>query len=295
MPNLSLKRTRYGRRCQPHPRHLVHHREPGWRLLVARAVSLEREVFDPMSRPVHRLTAAAHAEISHANPLSSAQMTQLAEWATQWAPATAIDIGCGPGSFSIGLAARCPVRVRAIDPNPHFLERARREARGAALLGSIDFLERTLCEDEGGCFDVVVCLGSSGAVGSPREALLRCKRLLSRTGVLVFADLAWRCEPPRDFASFLGVDESFLWLQSDAERVFAESGLSVVHQCQASADSWESYETAVLAGRLRLADAMDSKEGEALRRRATSWFAMYEAYGRACLGFHASVARLAEA
>ncbi len=216
-----------------------------------------------MSRPVHRVTAAAHAEISHANPLSSAQMAQLAEWATQWAPATAIDIGCGPGSFSI--------------------------------LGSIDFLERTLREDEGGCFDVVVCLGSSGAVGSPREALLRCKRLLSRTGVLVFADLVWRCEPPRDFASFLGVDESFLWLQSDAERVFAESGLSVVHQCQASADSWESYETAVLAGRLRLADAMDSKEGEALRRRATSWFAMYEAYGRACLGFHASVARLAEA
>ncbi|MFM1805103.1 MAG: hypothetical protein RL136_1982, partial [Planctomycetota bacterium] len=157
-----------------------------------------REAFDPMSLPVHRVSAAAHAEISHANPLSPAQMAQLAEWAAQWAPATAIDIGCGPGSFSIGLATRCPVRVRAIDPNPHFLERARLEARSATLLGSIDFLERSLREDEGGCFDVVVCLGSSGAVGSPREALLRCKQLLSRTGVIVFADLAWRCEPPRD-------------------------------------------------------------------------------------------------
>ncbi len=221
-------------------------------------------------------------------------MAQLAEWATQWAPATAIDIGCGPGSFSIGLATRCPVRVRAIDPNPHFLERARLEARSAILLGSIDFLERSLREDEGGCFDVVVCLGSSGAVGSPREALLRCKQLLSRTGVIVFADLAWRCEPPRDFVSFLGVDESFCWIQSDGERVFAESGLSVVHQCQASADSWESYENAVLSGRIRLADAMVGEEGEELRRRATDWFAMYKAYGRDCLGFNAYVARITE-
>jgi hypothetical protein len=28
-PNPSLKLTRYGRRCKPGPRHLVHHREPG--------------------------------------------------------------------------------------------------------------------------------------------------------------------------------------------------------------------------------------------------------------------------
>jgi hypothetical protein len=29
LPNPSLKLTRYGRRCKPGPRHLVHHREPG--------------------------------------------------------------------------------------------------------------------------------------------------------------------------------------------------------------------------------------------------------------------------
>ncbi len=28
-PNPSLKLTRYGRRCKPGPRHMVHHREPG--------------------------------------------------------------------------------------------------------------------------------------------------------------------------------------------------------------------------------------------------------------------------
>jgi hypothetical protein len=37
LPNPSLKLTRYGRRCKPGPRHLVHHREPGLQRLPPRA------------------------------------------------------------------------------------------------------------------------------------------------------------------------------------------------------------------------------------------------------------------
>jgi hypothetical protein len=36
-PNPSLKLTRYGMRCKPGPRHLVHHREPGLQRLPPRA------------------------------------------------------------------------------------------------------------------------------------------------------------------------------------------------------------------------------------------------------------------
>ncbi len=36
-PNPSLKLTRYGRRCKPGSRHLVHHREPGLQRLPPRA------------------------------------------------------------------------------------------------------------------------------------------------------------------------------------------------------------------------------------------------------------------
>jgi len=41
-PNPSLKLTRYGRRCKPGPRHMVHHREPGLQRLPTRAAYLER-------------------------------------------------------------------------------------------------------------------------------------------------------------------------------------------------------------------------------------------------------------
>ena len=36
-PNPSLKLTRYGKRCKPGPRHMVHHREPGLQHLPPRA------------------------------------------------------------------------------------------------------------------------------------------------------------------------------------------------------------------------------------------------------------------
>lgn len=247
----------------------------------------------PQSR--HQISAAAHENVPHANPLSAAQMAELVEWATRWYPSTAIDIGCGPGSFSIGLAARVPVRIRAIDLNGEFLARGRSNARSAPLVGNIAFLERPLQEDEFEQFDVVVCIGSSGAVGSPREALHRCKQLMTRNGVLVFAELVWTAAPSQEFLSFLGIDDAYYWPQSGGESAFAQCSLSIKHQCEATTSSWESYEQAVLDGRLKLAASFAADKGEPLRIRANTWYANFEKHGRFCFGFNAYVARHTEA
>jgi len=37
LPNPSLKLTRYGMRCKPGPRHMVHHRSPGLQRMPPRA------------------------------------------------------------------------------------------------------------------------------------------------------------------------------------------------------------------------------------------------------------------
>lgn len=243
----------------------------------------------------HQVTAAAHQRIPHANPLSEAQMMELADWAVRWQPSTAIDIGCGPGSFSVALAARASVSIRAIDLNAAFLERGKSTARTTLLVGNIEFLERPLQEDEGEPFDLVVCIGSSGAVGSPRDALHRCKELLAPGGTLVFAELAWTTQPAEEFVSFLGIESAFYWLQSEGQQVFAQCGLSLHYQCEASASSWEDYERAVLEGRLKLAASLSADVAESLRSRACSWHRSFEQYGRLCFGFNAYVARHAEA
>jgi 2-polyprenyl-3-methyl-5-hydroxy-6-metoxy-1,4-benzoquinol methylase len=247
----------------------------------------------PPSR--HQVSAAAHETVPHANPLSPVQMQELVQWAIRWEPSTAIDIGCGPGTFSVGLASHAPVSVRAVDLNPAFLQRAESAAKSTRLVGSIAFLERHLQRDEGGQFDVVVCIGSSGAVGSPREALSRCKELMTPQGVLVFAELVWTSEPSDGFLAFLGIERAYYWLASEGESVLAHCGLSVEHEIEASSSSWDAYEKAVLSGRLKLAASLLPEEGESVRNRATTWYSQFEEHGRHCLGFNAYVARHAEA
>jgi cyclopropane fatty-acyl-phospholipid synthase-like methyltransferase len=241
-----------------------------------------------------QVSAAAHQDIPHANPLSEAQMAELADWTVRWQPLTAIDIGCGPGSFSVALAARAPVHIRAIDLNAAFVERGRMAARNAQLAGHIEFLERPLQEDEGDPFDLVVCIGSSGAVGSPRDALVRCKELLASNGTLVFAELVWATPPSSEFLSFLGIDSDYYWRQSEVEQVFAQVGMTLQHRCDASTSSWARYERAVLDGRLKLADSLPNDVADSLRRRATLWYDSFEKHGRFQFGFSAYVARHGE-
>ncbi|RVT47490.1 class I SAM-dependent methyltransferase [Rubrivivax albus] len=243
----------------------------------------------------HEVSAAAHQDVPHANPLAADQMEDLVDWATRWEPTTALDIGCGPGSFSVGLASRAPVSVLAIDLNRTFLDRGRSAARNTVLVGNVEFVERPLQSVEGDQFDVVVCIGSSGAIGNPREALHRCKTLMGPNGVLVFAELVWKGEPDDDFLSFLGIDRRFLWPASEGIDVLEQVGLSVKYQTAASEFSWETYERAVLNGRLSLAADLPPEDGESVRRSARTWYANFEKHGRHCFGFNAYVARHAEA
>lgn len=183
------------------------------------------------------VSAAAHARLPHANPLTVEQMSDLVTKALARAPQTALEIGCGPGTFCTELARRGPVQVTALDPNASFLARAKERAASHPLQGTVTFYEQEAATYKGPSVDLVVCIGASQAFGQPREAVRKATRLLVPGGTLIFADIVWSAAPPAEFLGFLGVAQDLYWLRTEAEAVFAAAGLTIEAELQASADS----------------------------------------------------------
>lgn len=237
-----------------------------------------------------RISAAAHRDLPHANPLSATQFDALVQAIASERPRKVLDIGCGWGSFAFALAAACEADILAIDINEEFLARARTLQADRALVGRIEFRDvaaEALLDER---FDAVVCIGASQAFGTPLEALRRCAALMNADGTLLFADMVWTAEPAPEFLEFLGTARSTFWLQADAKPAFATAGLRIVRQEVTSAASWQAYEDAIHRGRLRFAETLAAAEADAVRARATSWTAAWQRWGQHCLGFVGYVA-----
>lgn len=237
--------------------------------------------------PAQSISAQAHEALPHANPLTVAQMEALIERAARGNPGTVLEIGCGPGSFAIGVATLCEAYVTALDTNLLFLTRARRAAAHRALRGTLTFELRPAAEHDGRLSEVVACLGASQAFGTPREALRRVAALVPPGGRVLFAELTWVAPPPPSFLEFLGVEASFYWSPEEAAEIFDDAGLALEEEWHASRAAWDDYETAVRDGRLACAATLPPNEADTLRARAEDWFRRYETEGRHCLGFTA--------
>lgn len=232
----------------------------------------------------------AHSALHQANPLSAAQLETLIAFIAEQSPATAIDIGCGPGAASIALCKRCAVSVLAVDINDLFLKRADESAQRESLVGSITFRKTDPKDLDDSNYDAVMCLGSSHAIGSPREALAWCRSRLNPQGLILFADLVWKASPSAQFTTFLGANEAYYWHEGDATQAFQEAGLRILKTESASTASWQAYEGGILQGRQIFAAQLPAEEATMVLSRALAWKDAFDEFGSKCLGFTAYIA-----
>lgn len=103
-----------------------------------------------------------------------------------------LDMGCGPGFFSI-ILARAGYRVTAADYTPAMLDEARANARNEGVEQAIDFsrMDAENLEVTSDTFDVVVSRNLTWNLPHPERAYAEWLRVLKPGGLLLNYDANW--------------------------------------------------------------------------------------------------------
>ena len=103
-----------------------------------------------------------------------------------------LDMGCGPGFFSI-ILARAGYRVTAADYTPAMLDEARTNARNESVEQAIDFcrMDAENLEVASDTFDIVVSRNLTWNLPHPDAAYAEWLRVLKPGGLLLNYDANW--------------------------------------------------------------------------------------------------------
>jgi SAM-dependent methyltransferase len=249
----------------------------------------------PPGQP-YRGSTIAHAGRVILGPMTGDQLDALLDGVALPAAGRALDIGCGKGDLLVRLAQRGLGGV-GVDRNPALLadargltERAGVGDRVAFVQGDAVEVERSLALPEG--FDVVACIGATGALGGPVSASTRLRALARPGGLVLIGEGFWRSEPtPAQLAEF-GMEPGELVDREETLARMAVGGLSVIRAIDATQAGWDAYEAAY-AGALDAWTAANPADPDAdeFRALASLFRDTWHAWRREAMGFAVAALR----
>ncbi|CAM5518719.1 MULTISPECIES: SAM-dependent methyltransferase [Streptomyces] len=135
-------------------------------------------------------------------PLSEARAQGLVRRLAGTDPRTVLDIGCGWGELMLRVLAAAPQATGVgVDLNADDLARGRRNAEARGLAERARFVEESARGTSRGPADLVLCVGSSHALGAAEppghfaEALRELRRLVSDDGRVLLGEGFWQRPP----------------------------------------------------------------------------------------------------
>lgn len=241
-----------------------------------------------------RFSTIAHAERTILGPASAGELERVLDAARVRSGGRGVDIGCGKGDLLVRLALRGTGGL-GIDRNPAFLADARALAAAAGVADRVAFREADAAGLEvDGEYDVVACVGATGALGGPAEAPARLRALARDGGVVIIGEGFWRREPtPAQLEDFGVAPGEMLDREGTLTRMTA-GGLTLVAAVDASLDGWNAYEDAYAGAVERWAAAHpDDPERAGFLERAAWFRSTWAAWRREAMGFVTAVLRRA--
>ncbi|MFJ4538551.1 SAM-dependent methyltransferase [Streptomyces tibetensis] len=195
--------------------------------------------------PPHRTRLTFHG------PLSEARAADLVQRLTRHHPTTVLDIGCGSGELMLRILATAPEATgTGVDLDTDDLARGRKAAEDRGLASRVRFLEESATGTTQGPADLVLCVGSSQALGDRLpDALEELRRLVTDRGRVLLGEGFWERTPTPDELSRMWPDAA----ATDHPDLATLMGMTVDAGFRpewtetASLDEWEAFESGYLA------------------------------------------------
>ena len=234
-----------------------------------------------------RFSTLAHRHHVFCSPLGPETVERVLDRLEMLAPERVLDVGCGIGELLVRVLERCHATGVGVDPNPDYLEVARRRARERGVEDRLE-LRASRAEDAGlePGFQLALTIGATHAFGGFRPTLDALRGLLVGGGWMLVGEGYWKCDPDPGYLSLLGgTRDEFTDHQGNLEAA-AERGLTALDWWLSSDAEWDEYEGLYAdAIERHLREHPDDPDREAMKLRIEHWQEGYRRWGRHTLGF----------
>ncbi|BBM83686.1 class I SAM-dependent methyltransferase [Candidatus Uabimicrobium amorphum] len=229
----------------------------------------------------------AHRRHVFYNPISESKIHKIIRELQLPENAVVVDIGCGNGEILVRIAKEYAIHARGVDICEATIQQAVRRGQG---MQDIHFehmdAQKFIQKIAPNSVDLVICTGSSHALGGYEKSLQVLIPLLKKNGQMLFAEGYWKQKPHSEYLQYLHASENDYYSHWQNVDVAIKHNLVPLYSHTASEEDFDNYEW--LYSRSiedYVIENPEDEDNEDMLKHIRLWRKNYLRYGRDTLGF----------
>jgi cyclopropane fatty-acyl-phospholipid synthase-like methyltransferase len=235
-----------------------------------------------------RFSIIAHGELEVWNPVDLRTQLSLVAEVGLGPDSTVLDVGCGRGELLRRIRQQYGCDCLGIDRENQVIELAESHSQPPDPGGNLSFRAEPFSGDRftPRSLDLVICMGSTHAVGTYLETLGVLGGLVKPGACLLVGEGFWETDPPAEYLRFLSISRDELLDHPGNIQAGVKAGFEIIAERRSTQEQWDHYET-TYADNVDRYLAMNPRDPEAglMRSRINGWRDAYHKWGRGTLGF----------